>query len=173
VSTERETGSLAAQLAELASIPVTDTRIGRARAWRSAAAHRATTWGPLAPAAETGWRTLRRDASIGGSVLGAALAYRIFIWLLPFVLALVLVLALVAGRGRGDVAAVIGDGGLTGVVASSVADAADGTSGWALASALVVTLPVLAYESSVLRASCSASSSSGAPSSSQRRSMRC
>ena len=94
MATERETSSLAAQLAELASRPTGDTRIDRGRARAIELAHRATTWGPFEPVAEIGWRTLRRDASIGGSVLGAALAYRIFIWLLPFALALVLGLAL-------------------------------------------------------------------------------
>ena len=71
--------TLVEQLAELATRPVDDTRIGRLRARSIDAAQRATMWGPLAPIAELGWRTLRRDASIGGSVLGAALAYRLFI----------------------------------------------------------------------------------------------
>ena len=101
MATEDETSSLAAQLAELSNLPVADTRIGRVRARAIALAHRATTWGPLEPIAEVGWRTLRRDASIGGSVLGAALAYRIFVWLLPFALALILLLALVAGESKG------------------------------------------------------------------------
>ena len=82
-----EPSSLAAQLAELSALPAGDGRVDRARGRALALAHRATTWGPLAPIAEVGWRTMRRDASIGGSVLGAALAYRIFIWLLPFALA--------------------------------------------------------------------------------------
>jgi uncharacterized BrkB/YihY/UPF0761 family membrane protein len=142
--------SLAEQLAELASRPAADTRIDRARAKAIALAHRATTWGPFAPVAEVGWRTLRRDASIGGSVLGAALAYRIFIWLLPFTLVAVLTLALIAGHTDGDIAHFVKDAGLTGFMASSVADAADGTSGWAIVTALVVTLVVLLYQTSAL-----------------------
>ena len=150
MATERETSSLAAQLAELASRPAGDTRIER---WRSGAlslAHRATTWGPFEPVAEIGWRTLRRDASIGGSVLGAALAYRIFIWLLPFALVAVLSLALIAGRTQGNIAELVSDAGITGFVATSVADAADGTSGWAVAGGLVVALVVLLYQTSAL-----------------------
>lgn len=150
MSTERETSTLAAQLAELASRPTGDTRLDR---WRTRAielAHRATTWGPFAPIAEIGWRTLRRDASIGGSVLGAALAYRIFIWLLPFALVVVLGLALIARQTDGDIADLVDDAGITGFVAKSVAEAADGTRGWAVFTGLVVALVVLLYQTSAL-----------------------
>jgi membrane protein len=150
VATENETSSLAAQLAELSNRPVDDTRIGRARAQAIALAHRATTWGPFEPVAEVGWRAQRRDASIGGSVLGAALAYRIFIWLLPFVLVLILGLALAAGQSQVSVAELVDDAGVTGFIASSVAEAAEGTRGWAVVSALVVTVLVLLYQSSAL-----------------------
>jgi uncharacterized BrkB/YihY/UPF0761 family membrane protein len=145
-----ETDSLVAQLAELSNHPVGDTRIDRARARGIALAHRATTWGPLEPIAEIGWRTTRRDASIGGSVLGAALAYRIFVWLLPFALVVVLALALVADQADGDVVAIVDDAGLTGFIASSVAEAAQGTNGWAVATALIAALFVLVYQSSAL-----------------------
>ncbi len=145
-----EPHSLAEQLAELASHPAGETRIDVARAAAIALAHRATTWGPFEPVAEVGWRTLRRDSSIGGSVLGAALAYRIFIWLLPFTLVVVLTLALIAGHTQGNIAEVVKDAGITGVVATSVADAADGTSGWAILTGLAVTLVVLLYQTSAL-----------------------
>ena len=147
---ETESSSLATQLAELASRPAGDTRVARLRARALALAYRATTWGPFEPVAEIGWRTFRRDSSIGGSVLGAALAYRIFIWLLPFTLVLILGLALFAGRTHGDIAELVNDAGITGFVASSVADAADGTSGWAVITGLVVSLVVLLYQTSAL-----------------------
>lgn len=142
--------SLAAQLAELSRQPAGDTRIERARARAIELAHRATTWGPFEPIAEIGWRTLRRDASIGGSVLGAALAYRIFVWLLPFVLVVVLALALVVDQTGENIGEAVRDAGLTGFMASSVADAAEGTRGWAVALGLVAALFVLAYQSSAL-----------------------
>jgi uncharacterized BrkB/YihY/UPF0761 family membrane protein len=145
-----EPSSLAAQLAELSARPAGDGRVDRARARILAFAHRATTWGPLAPIAEMGWRTMRRDASIGGSVLGAALAYRIFIWLLPFALALILTLTLIAGHDQSAIANLVENAGLTGFIAKSVNEATDGTRSWAVASALVATLFVLAYQSSAL-----------------------
>lgn len=150
MATEQETQSLAAQLAELANRPPGDTRLERARARALELAHRATTWGPFEPVAEIGWRTFRRDAAIGGSVLGAALAYRIFAWLLPFALVVVLALALVVDQTDRDIGDSVRDLGLTGFVASSVADAAGSTRGWALAAGLVAALFVLAYQSTAL-----------------------
>ena len=150
VSIEHETSSLAEQLAELSNQPVDDTRLGRTRARALAFAHRATTWGPLEPIAEIGWRTMRRDASIGGSVLGAALAYRIFIWLLPFALVIVLALALFVDQTDRNIGELLDGAGITGFIASSVAEASQETKGWAVATALVVALLVLAYQSAAL-----------------------
>ena len=145
--------TLAAQLAELASRPVRDTRIERGRARAIDWAQRVTTWGPLAPVAETGWRTLRRDASVGGSVLGAALAYRLFIWLLPLALILVLGLGLAADQSDQDPAGIVHDAGITGFIARSIAGSAEHAHGWGSAIALVTALVVLLYQtSSLLRA---------------------
>lgn len=142
--------TLAAQIAELASRPVEDTRIGRLRARALDLAQRATTWGPLAPVAEVGWRTLRRDASIGGSVLGAALAYRLFIWLLPLALVLVLALGITADASDGDTTEIVRDAGLTGFIARSIAGSAEHTTGWGAIVALVSALVVLLYQTSAL-----------------------
>jgi uncharacterized BrkB/YihY/UPF0761 family membrane protein len=138
--------SLAAQLALLASGPARDTRLGRARGSAIALARRATSWGPLAPVAEAGWRTLRRDSSIGGGVLGAALAYRLFIWLLP--LSLVLVIAL--GWTTDDPIRVVRDAGLTGFIAGSVAGSAEETRGFGAVVAFVGALFVLLYQTFAL-----------------------
>jgi len=149
-ATEGQQQSLAAQLAELASRPVDDTRIGRLRVRTIDFARRATTWGPLAPVAEMGWRTLRRDASIGGSVLGAALAYRLFIWLLPLALILVVGLGFASDVGNDDPSGIVHDAGLTGFVARSIAGSAEHTHGWGAAVALVTALLVLLYQTSAL-----------------------
>ena len=93
--------SLAELLSELTNRPVGDRRVDRLRARGIAFAERVTSVGPMRPIAEVGWLAARRDASVGGTVLAGALAYRIFIWLLP--LALVAVLGARARRrlGRG------------------------------------------------------------------------
>jgi uncharacterized BrkB/YihY/UPF0761 family membrane protein len=142
--------TLASQLAELASRPVADTRLGRLRARVLELAQRATTWGPFAPVAEIGWRTLRRDSSIGGSVLGAALAYRLFIWLLPLALILVLGLGVAADAGEGDADAIVEDVGLTGFIARSIAASAERTHGWGAVVALVTAVVVFGYQTSAL-----------------------
>lgn len=142
--------TLAGQLAELASRPVADTRVGRARARLVALAQRATTWGPFAPIAEVGWRTLRRDASVGGSVLGAALAYRLFIWLLPLALILVLGLGVAADTSDADADGLVADVGLTGFVARSIASSAERTHGWGAVVALVTAVVVFLYQTSAL-----------------------
>ena len=137
--------SLAEQLAALHAEPVGGGRVGRARTRVLSLAERATTWGPLRPYAEIGWQTARRDASVGGSVLAAALAYRIFIWLLPLALVLVLGLGWAA-----DSSSVLRDAGLGGYVTRSVAAAAENVSGWARLTGLVVGCVVLVYETFVL-----------------------
>lgn len=145
-----EPQSLAAQLAELGNRPVGDRRADRLRARLIAWTERATTWGPLGPVAEIGWQTARRDASIGGSVLAAALAYRAFIWLLPVALAAVLGLGIATEGTGGSSSDLLADAGLSGYVASSVAAASEGTRGWARVTGLVVALVVVLYQSYAL-----------------------
>jgi hypothetical protein len=137
--------SLAAQLAELQARPVGDRRVDRARAWLLATAERATTWGALRPVAEVGWLTARRDAAIGGSVLAAALAYRIFIWLLPLALVLVLGMGWIS-----DSSSVLSEAGLGSYITRSVATAAENVSGWARVVGLAVGGFVLLYETYAL-----------------------
>ena len=141
--------SLAELLAELSNKPGGDRRIDRARARTIATLERWTSSGSLSSIAEFGWQTARRDASVGGSVLAGALAYRIFIWLLPLALVLVLGLGLIAGS-TARAAELVGDAGITGVLATSVSGAAEGTSGWALVTGLAVAGVVLLYQSYAL-----------------------
>jgi uncharacterized BrkB/YihY/UPF0761 family membrane protein len=110
-----------AYIDELGSRPVSDTRVDRARTRILDAAERLTTWGPLGPVFEVGWRVWRRDQEIAGSVLAAALAYRIFIWLLPLALVAIAVLGLF---GRTAAAHGVSDLGLSSYIAGSVASTA-------------------------------------------------
>jgi uncharacterized BrkB/YihY/UPF0761 family membrane protein len=93
---------------------------------------------------------IERDSDVGGGIMAGALAYRLFIWLLPFALVLVGVLGVVS-KVTGEVPreAVAGTG-LAGLVTKSVAAAASGAGYWY---ALAVGLPVLVYMTrSLLRA---------------------
>lgn len=81
-----------------------------------------------------------RDVEVGGGILAGALAYRFFIWLLPFAL------VLVAGLGLGSDAASTSPEqaakslGLAGLVSSSVSSAAKDSTRWY---ALLVGVPIL------------------------------
>jgi len=83
-----------------------------------------------------------RDLEVGGGIIAGALAYRLFIWLLP--------LALVSVAGLGFAADAISEGpeeagrtlGVSGLVSSSVASAAQGPGRWY---ALLIGIPVLVW----------------------------
>jgi uncharacterized BrkB/YihY/UPF0761 family membrane protein len=137
--------SLAAKLAELANQPAGEGRLARARAGAVERAQRWTTRGVIGPVAEVGWRTARRDASIGGSVLGAALAYRLFVWMLPLALVLVLGVGLAAGTSGTTTGELVRDAGLTGFIAGSVAATSREAQGWGAVLGLAGGLVVLVY----------------------------
>lgn len=90
-----------------------------------------------------------RDGEVAGGIIAGALAYRLFIWLLPF--------GLVFVGGLGVVADVVSDTpkhvganlGLGGIISSSLHSASNSHSPWY---ALVVGVPILLYATrSVLR----------------------
>jgi uncharacterized BrkB/YihY/UPF0761 family membrane protein len=92
---------------------------------------------------------VERDSEVGGGIIAGALAYRLFIWLLP--------LALVAVAGLGFAADASSDSpeeaadalGLDGLITSSIANAADSPNRWY---ALLIGIPILVWATrSVLR----------------------
>lgn len=69
------------------------------------------------------WTTGERDRATVGSVLAGAVAFRLFVYLLPLVLALLTLVGLVVGLDE-DAPARVGEGmGMSGYVVQSVADA--------------------------------------------------
>ena len=91
-----------------------------------------------------------RDSDAGGGIIAGALAYRLFVWLLP--------LALVGVAGLGVASDAASESpqetakrlGLSGLVSSSIASAAQGQARWY---ALLVGIPILVYVTrSLLRA---------------------
>jgi uncharacterized BrkB/YihY/UPF0761 family membrane protein len=88
-----------------------------------------------------------RDAEVGGGIIAGALAYRLFIWLLPFALVLVAGLGIAAdstSHSPEDTAEAIG---LEGLITRSIAGAAESPNRWY---ALVIGIPVLVYATSSL-----------------------
>ena len=85
-----------------------------------------------------------RDIEIGGGIMAGALAYRIFVWLLPFALVLVGGIGIAADVSSESPASAARSLGLQGVVSNSVAQASQGSSRWY---ALLIGIPILVWAS--------------------------
>ena len=83
-----------------------------------------------------------RDGEVGGGIIAGALAYRLFIWLLPLTLVAVAGLGIAADASSESPASAARSLGLSGLVSASVADAAEGSGRWY---ALLIGVPVLVY----------------------------
>ena len=90
---------------------------------------------------------VERDSTIGGGMLGGALAYRLFVFLLPLSLFLVAGLGIYADTTEQSPSEVASRSGLTGLIAKEVSAAATSPSRWAI---LIVTFPVLVYAAGML-----------------------
>jgi uncharacterized BrkB/YihY/UPF0761 family membrane protein len=90
-----------------------------------------------------------RDGEFGGGIIAGALAYRLFLWLLPLALVAVAGLGIGADASSESPDAAAKTVGLAGLVSSSVSNAANSTARWY---ALIVGIPILLYLTrSVLR----------------------
>jgi uncharacterized BrkB/YihY/UPF0761 family membrane protein len=96
------------------------------------------------------FEAVARDVEVGGGIIAGALAYRFFIWLLPFGLVLVAGLGIAADAAGDSPIEAAKTLGLAGLVSQSIASAATGSGRWY---GLLVGVPVLFYVTrSVLRA---------------------
>jgi uncharacterized BrkB/YihY/UPF0761 family membrane protein len=90
-----------------------------------------------------------RDEEIAGGIIAGALAYRLFIWLLPFGLVFVGGLGVIADASSNSPKGVASNLGIGGIVSSSLQSASHGHSAWY---ALIIGVPILLYATrSVLR----------------------
>jgi uncharacterized BrkB/YihY/UPF0761 family membrane protein len=85
-----------------------------------------------------------RDIEIGGGLMAGALAYRLFIWLLPFALVVVGGIGVAADVCSESPASAAHTLGLTGIVANSVSGASRGSARWY---ALLIGVPILIWAS--------------------------
>jgi membrane protein len=91
-----------------------------------------------------------RDSEAGGGIIAGALAYRLFIWLLPLALVCVAGLGIASDAADETPESTATSLGFADLVSNSVASAAEGSGRWY---ALVVGIPILLYVTrSVLRA---------------------
>jgi uncharacterized BrkB/YihY/UPF0761 family membrane protein len=96
---------------------------------------------------DRGWVALARDVvrldrAVAGGELAGALAYRLFLWFLPFVLVLVAGLGVYSDASDQSPQKVADGLGLAGLVVHSVAAAATSSARWY---ALLIGLPILLY----------------------------
>lgn len=99
------------------------------------------------PAVDVGFTVVQRDSDIGGALLAGALAYRLFVLLLPTALLLVSGLGLYAGAADKSPAKVAEEAGLHGLIAGEVASAA---SGRARGVVFVLMIPAVLYATATL-----------------------
>ena len=91
---------------------------------------------------DLGFNVVEHDARIGGGLLAGALAYRLFVLLLPTALLFVSGIGLYADVAHKSTRAAAKDAGLQGLIASQVASTASGNAQWAV---FIVMLPVALY----------------------------
>jgi len=91
---------------------------------------------------DTVFEMVDRDAELGGGIIAGALAYRLFIWLLPLALVAVAGLGIAADAASKTPESAARSAGLAGLVSKSVASAATGPGRWY---ALLVGVPILVY----------------------------
>jgi uncharacterized BrkB/YihY/UPF0761 family membrane protein len=135
----------------------TEAPRGRVAVWnaalkarRSALEERATTERQRHRSLDAVFEIVDRDVELGGGIIASALAYRLFIWLLPLALVAVAGLGFAADAAEQTPDEAVDELGLAGLVSNSVASAAEGSGRWY---ALIIGIPILVYATrSVLRA---------------------
>lgn len=83
-----------------------------------------------------------RDGDVGGGIIAGALAYRLFIWLLPLALVAVAGLGIAADASSESPERAAESLGLEGLITNSIAHAADSPNRWY---ALLVGVPILVW----------------------------
>jgi uncharacterized BrkB/YihY/UPF0761 family membrane protein len=94
-----------------------------------------------------GFRLLERDASIGGGLLAGALAYRLFVLLLPTALLFVSGLGLYADAADKSTSEAAREAGLHGLIASQVASASASNARWLV---FLLIVPAVLYATATL-----------------------
>jgi uncharacterized BrkB/YihY/UPF0761 family membrane protein len=95
------------------------------------------------------YKAVDRDGEVAGGIIAGALAYRLFIWLLPFVLVLVAGLGLTSAAASKSPTEAARSLGLAGLVSNSIASSAEDSARWY---ALLVGIPITVFATrSVLR----------------------
>jgi uncharacterized BrkB/YihY/UPF0761 family membrane protein len=130
--------------------------MGRIRAWQESLrsrgqrlAERGETERQLHKSVDAAYQIVDRDSELGGGIIAGALAYRLFIWMLPLALVLVGGLGIAADAAEETPEEAADSLGMGGLISHSIATAATGNGRWY---ALLIGIPILVYTTaSVLR----------------------
>ena len=128
--------------------------VGRVRAWsttirteRQRLADRADEERARHRTIDAVYAMVDRDAEVGGGIISAALAYRLFIWLLPLMLVVVAGLGIAADASSGSPEEAARSLGFEGLVSNSIANAAESPNRWY---ALLIGIPILIWATRTL-----------------------
>src|SRR4051794_14134223 len=94
------------------------------------------------PIIDVGYRLVERDSSIGGGLLAGALAYRLFVLLLPTALLCVAGLGLYADAADKSTSEAAREAGLHGLIASQVASTSSSGARWLV---FLLMVPAVLY----------------------------
>jgi uncharacterized BrkB/YihY/UPF0761 family membrane protein len=97
-------------------------RVERTRARFEKTVHKVEQTETFSPAFATGRASIRSDRAVAGSLLGGAMGFRLFLWLVPAVLVLVAVFGLVASAADTDPSDLAGQFGLSVYIAQSISE---------------------------------------------------
>ncbi len=101
------------------------SRLARLRARAETVARQVERARPRFSLLDIGLRTYERDRTTGGNLFAGALAFRVFLWLVPFVFVLVAGLGFASAAGSASPDLIERDFGLSGYVAQQIAQVAD------------------------------------------------
>jgi uncharacterized BrkB/YihY/UPF0761 family membrane protein len=118
----------------------TRSRVAEIRAYGKRLADRAEAERERHRSVDALFETIDRDADVAGGIIAGALAYRLFIWLLPLALVAVAGLGIAADASSESPESAAESLGLGGLVSSSIAGAARSSARWY---ALLIGVPAL------------------------------
>ena len=84
---------------------------------------------PRSSAVDAAFKTIERDAEVGGGVLAAAVGFRIFLFLVPYVFVFVAGFGIATDAADKSAQSVAHDAGVRGLTARAISGAADMSGG--------------------------------------------
>jgi len=126
--------------APLTKVERAKARSAALRAWTTSVGERAHAERTRHGTVDALFEIIDHDSEVGGGIMAGALAYRLFIWMLPLALVAVAGLGIASSASSTSPESAAKSMGLGGLVSSSVASAGDSSARWY---ALLIGIPIL------------------------------